>query len=150
MKFLNRYNHKRPSSPCGKETMTQAQFLDDCDINKILSRYKVTGALPPERAEGVFIDCTAYGDFAENIQRITEAKQLFQDLPSTVRARFGNDPVAFYDFVMDDANTEECIKLGMKIQRKRERTAVDAIDELKNVVTAQAASPSTVGDGIAK
>ncbi len=145
-KFLTRYNHANPKSPCGEKTMTSAQFARECDINCILEDYKITGALPPARHTGDFIDCSKYGDFADAIQRVTEAKAQFAALPSTLRDRFGNDPVAFYNFVMDDANLDECVKLGLRERKVIEKSATDLLQEISDKVTPRA-DASTVASG---
>lgn len=145
-KFLTRYNHANPKSPCGEKTMTSAQFARECDINCILQDYKITGALPPARNPGDYIDCSKVGDFAEAVQRVAEAKEQFAALPSTLRDRFGNDPVAFYDFVMDEKNAEECVKLGLREPRIVEKSTNDLLQEISEKVTPRA-DASTVAPG---
>lgn len=146
--FRTRWSHANPVSPCGKQSMTSAQFMSETDINSILRTYKITGALPPARAEGQYIDCSEIGDFAESIQRVTEAKQLFDNLPSTVRARFGHSPEQFYDFVMNEDNADECVKLGLAVKYKKPATLDDVVGVIVDKgVTAPAAEGSTPPEG---
>jgi phage internal scaffolding protein len=48
---------------------------------------------------------------------------MFNDLPSSIRSRFGNDPAAFLDFVNDEGNADEMIKLGL-IEKTGEVAAI--------------------------
>ena len=58
-------------------------------------------------------DFTTVADFhaAQNI--IAEATQSFDLLPAALRKRFDNDPAKLLEFLEDDSNREEAIKLGL-------------------------------------
>lgn len=93
--------------------VTDQSFKDECDINTIMARYQSTGALPVlNSAEAQWLDVTGM-DFQGHMDAIIEAQNLFDQLPSAIRDRFGNDPAAFLDFTSDSKNTVEIAKMGL-------------------------------------
>lgn len=96
------------------ESATKQSFKDECDINRIMARYQVTGVLPEQLMPGQpqFVDVTGV-DYLTGMQKIAEAKSLFQALPATVRLRFKNDPGEFLDFAQDPNNQDELVELGL-------------------------------------
>ena len=62
---------------------------------------------------GTYGDFSEMGDYMENMNKIVQAREMFDALPSRVRERFGNNPGAMIDFVMDPNNKEEAKKLGL-------------------------------------
>lgn len=146
MKFKTIYNYKSPKGIVNKSaSMTQAQFQDECDINKIMDRYMRTGCLsdPLNRMRpGTYGDFTEMGDYMENMNKIVQAREMFDALPAKVRERFGNNPGAMIDFVMDPANQKEAIDLGLL-----EVTSTNEIKEIKESVNTGTVSSSTTEDG---
>jgi len=102
-------------------SMTQQQFADECDINNIVasnaSGRPIThlNQSTPEFAD--FGDST---DFHAHQNYLAEAREAFDALPSHVRARFNNDPAALLDFVTDEKNIDEAVKLGLATLRPEE------------------------------
>ena len=146
MKFKTIYNYKSPKGIVNKSaSMTQAQFQDECDINKIMDRYMRTGCLsdPLNRMRpGTYGDFTEMGDYMENMNKIIQAREMFEALPAKVRERFGNNPGAMIDFVMDPANQKEAIDLGLlEVISTNENK-----ETIKNVTSGTEAS-STTEDG---
>jgi len=73
-----------------------------------------TGEMPvlDDRAPQ-YLDVSSGFDFAAMQAQIIEAQSLFDDLPSTLRTRFSNDPAAFLAYCQDDANRPEMEMLGL-------------------------------------
>ena len=117
MNFKTIYNYTSPKGIVNKAaSMTQAQFQDECDINKIMDRYMRTGCLSDPLSQmkpGTYGDFSDLGDYMENMNKVIEAREMFDALPAKVRERFGNNPGAMIDFVMDPNNQEEAVKLGL-------------------------------------
>lgn len=98
----------RDDSPGAKQ-----EFKDECDINRIMKR--VLKGQVPALAAGA----PQYGDFAgvedfhtaQNV--LLTATAQFARLPSEIRKRFGNSPVAMLEFVHNEKNREEAVKLGL-------------------------------------
>lgn len=93
--------------------MTKQSFKDSCDINKMLKKAQKQGSLAhlikyPEAVYGEFD-----GEFTllDATQKIARAGQIFGDLPSEVRAEYGNDPIAY----VTDMNTR--VKNGEDIAK---------------------------------
>lgn len=92
---------------------TDQSFAADADINTIMARYQSTGEIPlVNQAYPQFLDVTEQ-DFQEHMNIVAEANQLFSELPSRLRDRFGNDPAAFLGFVSDEDNRVEMARLGL-------------------------------------
>lgn len=90
---------------------TRQDFVQELDINRIISRYRATGLLRQSQS-GVplYLDHTALpGDYQHALNIVNEAQAFFMALPSEVRSRFGNDPSAFCDFAGDPANRQQLI-----------------------------------------
>lgn len=95
---------------------TQQHEMDSVDVNKIMSRYQKVGItynkLPPSQ-RGIYGDFTQIQTFQEAHQAIVDARAGFMTLPSTVRARFENDPQQLFNFLNDPNNQQEAIDLGL-------------------------------------
>ena len=114
-----------------EEGMTQAQFAEEADINEIVRRFGLTGQLPENVRVPVSGDFTGVYDFQTAMNAVVEAEEAFMELPGELRARFANDPQRLMEFMADDKNREEAVKLGL-VNKPPERTRdmVQAIDEL--------------------
>lgn len=142
--FKTIYNHAKPISPNGGVSMTDQQYVKECDINTILKQYGATGRLPVDIREGVSGDFSGIGDYKDCLDRINHAKDSFAALPSTIRDRFGNDPTAYVEFVLDPANTDECIRLGLKVKPEpAPETEVDVLKRIEEKVTPKGNNPAS-------
>lgn len=95
---------------------TKQEFAAECDINTIMSKYMYTGEIPNlnERAPQ-YLDCSdnpAY-DYATAQNIIAQANTLFNELPSTIRNRFKNDPAAFLEFCSNEKNRDDLSEMGL-------------------------------------
>lgn len=113
--------------------MTQQQFKDECDINRIMDRYLRTGVLSDplqQRQPGTYGDFSELGDYMEHMNKVVEAREMFEALPAKVRERFANNPANMIEFVMDSDNRAEAIKLGLL-----------EVSELTDVTSPEVSSP---------
>lgn len=96
-------------------TKTVQSFTEDSDINVLVRRFGITdGAIPPAAADPRFYgDFTDAPDFRQALDATRAAQQRFSELPADLRKRFGHDPVELWQFVNDEKNAEEAIKLGL-------------------------------------
>jgi len=104
---------------CGPETKTQQQFKDEVDINTIVERFGVTGELPPTINFPTEQDFTETFDFQTAMNITVAAREEFMKMPAKARARFMNDPQKFMEFIHDNENADEAIKLGLAIKREK-------------------------------
>ena len=108
------YGEHRPirSGVVCQDKAARQEFKDECDINRIMKKYRSTGVLP-QRPGGMFGDFSEVGDFLEAQNFVRLASERFASLPSDVRKRFDNDPGLLLQFIQDKANREEAVKLGL-------------------------------------
>lgn len=97
---------------CKDESLTEQEHIEEADINYIADKFMRTGEMPqvlqlptPAEFDGIF-------DFQTAMNTIAKAKLEFASLPAKIRSRFENDPAQLLEFVNDDNNREEAIRLG--------------------------------------
>lgn len=112
IKFRTKYDRVKVKSPCGRKSLTDQQYKDECSIEGIVKKYGILGQ-PIPRPFGSGADVSEFQDFAANMQKVTEARNRFMDLPSDIRARFGHSPEAFFSWLSNPEHTEEAVKLGL-------------------------------------
>lgn len=105
---------------CKDESLTQQQFLTECDINHIADVYMKTGLAPQVLQLPTQGDFEGIFDFQGAMNTIKTAKDQFMLLPAKIRTRFNNDPAELIAFVQDDDNLNEALKLGFIDKEKYE------------------------------
>lgn len=84
--------------------LTKQSFRDQCDVNKIIAKAQKAGGLSHlDQYEGVYADFANY-DFEGQQEILARGSSIFADLPSSIRAEFGNQPSRFFEYVNDPAN----------------------------------------------
>ena len=132
MKKLRRRQITYNSQP----SMTKQSFKDECNINKIMDKFQKSGAINHYAAHAPqYGDCT-HIELLDAQLIVANANSMFEDLPSSIRAKFENDPGQFLDFVQDENNSEEMIKLGLKNAPPTQRT-------VENPTTPPPTNPTT-------
>jgi hypothetical protein len=92
---------------------TEQHHKKECDINEIIRKYDKTGLIMHvSKFEAKFGDMTA-NDFKTMQDKITNAVNMFEDLPSHIRSRFDNHPAELLRFMEDPNNRQEAIELGI-------------------------------------
>jgi len=108
--YLSRIDRVRWSTT--QPSMTKQEFAREADINVLMGRYLSTGVIPPAVRQGYFADVDSL-DYQQALGLVHEAQALFDQLPSKVRERFGNNPAALMEFVADSRNRDEAVSLGL-------------------------------------
>lgn len=98
---------------CMDKSMAQQHMADECNINKLVERFVVTGEMPQLQMPPMQGDFTAAPTYQESLNLMIEARESFMQLPAKIRSRFQNDPGQFVDFTSDPANSEELRKMGL-------------------------------------
>lgn len=93
------------------ENRTHQEFGAECDINNIMAKYQRTGLVDHVAKHGLHYGDFPAMDFREALEFLDEAQQMFDELPSTVRRHFDNDPAAFLEFVQDPENKDKVVEL---------------------------------------
>lgn len=94
----------------------QKHFQADSDINNIIAKYKKTGILGNPSLSG---RKPMYGDFSDvdfaaTQRKIAMIRNAFGIMPEDIQKRFENNPDKLLEFLADDKNNEEAVKLGLK------------------------------------
>lgn len=93
---------------------TDQSFRDEADINTIMARYQSTGEMPIlNEMNPQFLDVDEGMDFQTHMDFILDAQDMFDQLPSRIRDRFGNNPGAFLEFSTSPDNRLELAKMGL-------------------------------------
>lgn len=121
MKFHTKYNKPSSvSSPVGTVSLTDSQYLNECDINFVMRRCASGDTTFVRADQPLFADVSEIGDFAKSMDKMLEARHIFESLPSELRKRCGNDIRSFIDFALNPVNEAECIKYGLRTAPKKE------------------------------
>ena len=102
---------------CEEPTLAQQHFKDECDINNILRQFNITGLLPESPLSPRYGDFSGISDYHTALNRVIAAEDEFMALPANIRARFDNDPAQLINFLDDESNKDEAIKLGLVDQK---------------------------------
>lgn len=86
---------------------------ESSDINVIVKRFGLTGAMPPNPRVPHYGDFEGVDDFQSAMEAVRRAQEDFLALPPDLRSRFGNDPQGLLEFVENPDNYEEAVKLGL-------------------------------------
>lgn len=107
--------HERVPAKVGDTSQRAKQsFKEECDINNILARARETGTVTHvNERPGQYMELPDNLTFHESLNAVIRAQEAFEDLPSEIRRRFGNDPALFLDFVHDEENYDEMVELGL-------------------------------------
>lgn len=100
------------------ESLTQQQYKDDCDVNIIMERYMKTGMMPQSVAPMLEGDFSNLPSYAEAMQTVIDAQDMFMEIPAKIRLKFENDPQQLINYLADPSNDEEAIKLGLKLPKE--------------------------------
>ena len=98
---------------CPDPSLAQQNFKDESDINFIVRQFGLTGELPRQTISPQYGDFTGVLDYHSAVNAVLAAQDEFMDLPAQMRARFDNDPAKLIDFLGNEENRDEAIKLGL-------------------------------------
>lgn len=115
MDFATRYKPpKSPSLACKDASLTRQEYVRECDLNDIMRRYAAGLApLPVGSREPMYGDFSAVPDYQGALQIVIDAQSRFSELPSDLRKRFANDPAQLMEFLSDESNRDEAVRLGL-------------------------------------
>jgi len=115
MKFASAYQNKRQSKKfISPESHVKQSFKDECDINQIMRKYTKTGLVTHvQKHMGNYDDLVDVPTYHDALNKVLDANESFETLPSSVRNRFNNNPAEFIDFVGDPSNESEMRDLGL-------------------------------------
>lgn len=117
------YEHITEPSMCHQE------FAEECDINNLMRRY--TYAQLPD-IPTVVSSFSQMVDYHDMMNEAARARQAFDLLPGELRQRFGNNPQELIEFLNDEKNRDEAVKLGL-VNPKQEPKNDPVLEELRTL-----------------
>ncbi len=98
---------------CGP-SRTKQSFRDEVNINSIIRRFERNGMVTHlNKTAPFFGDVSGITGYQDAMNKVIEAKQLFMKMSPDVREKFKNNPENMIQYLSDDKNKEEAIKLGI-------------------------------------
>lgn len=98
-------------------SLTHPEFRDECDINLVMGRYMVDREMPRPSAHAPRLRYADYesgpADFFDAQLRLKRAGVAWESLSPAVRQRFSGGPAALLQFLDDESNRAEAIRLGL-------------------------------------
>ncbi len=92
------------TQPVYQDGRTKQSFKDEADITKIMARADRAGTMSHlQKFQGVYADFSDF-DFVEQTSKLTQGREIFDELPAEVRQEFGQSPAKFFNYVNDPAN----------------------------------------------
>lgn len=83
------------------------------DLTTILRKHLSGQVVPTMRGTARYGDFSNIGTYQDAMEVVLKADNAFYELPSAVRKRFDNDPAKLLDFLQDNNNLDEAVKLGL-------------------------------------
>ena len=98
---------------CPEPTLAQQHAKDETDLNIILEKMMHTGTMPLGDSMGGYGDFSEATDYHTIMNRLKDADNAFMSLDARIRDRFANDPSRLIDFMNEESNRDEAIRLGL-------------------------------------
>lgn len=96
------------------ETPVQQHMKDEVDINNIIKKYDRTGLITHvNQSVAQYGDFSEVNEYQESLNMVINAQNAFDELPSSIRKRFGNDPGEFFEFATNPDNHDAMVELGL-------------------------------------
>lgn len=143
IKIYSRYDKPaRKGTNTGKDSPTQQHMANEVNINMIMAKAKKTGQMPVfQNMNPMYGDVSDFGSYQEALMQIQSAQNDFNALPGAIKARFGHNPGNLLQFLSDENNREEAVKLGL-IPKKEEKQQVGEVKPVEKPVEKPAEKPA--------
>lgn len=123
MQFKTRYGDRKETEGITfvEPSLTIQSEFKSTTVDYYLQRYSATGLLgDPNRAvQAQFGDFSELQDFQTSQNLIARTKEQFDSLPSGLRAQFDHNVNTYVEFLLDPANKEKAIELGLMNPEKK-------------------------------
>lgn len=110
---LRSSERKRVQTEMNPESDVQQHLANDADINTIMAKYRRTGVLPIVHCQPRYGDFSSGLSFHELLMKADRCRDEFDALPADIKKRFRQDPAELIDFLDDEKNRDEAIKMGL-------------------------------------
>lgn len=99
------------------ERLTVQGERDMADINKIIQRMEKTGTILGPTREPFYGDVSGFTGLADALEMVQNARELFMQIPASIREKFDNDPVKMVAFLEDPGNLDAAVEMGLVEKR---------------------------------
>ena len=121
-KFFTLYDEQppKPHVEITQPSLADQTYADECDIHHIIANFNTTGIVDSVGAHDPvtlqYGDTTLLPDYETACNLVANVNAEFADLPSSVRAEFGNDPRNLLDALTstDEKVVSRLEELGLK------------------------------------
>jgi len=121
-------------------SLTQQEFASESDINNIMAKYSYSDMQSfAQDSPRNYLDLSDPIDFQLHQDEIVKANAAFAELPAKVRKEFDNDPVKFLEFVHNEDNRDEMLRLGLLAEKQESNTISSSAKQ--NSENAEGAAP---------
>lgn len=97
-------------------SLTQQSSKDECDIHIIMRKAEKHGIVTHlNKYAGTYSDMVSAPNYHEAMVLLANANSMFESVPSSIRAKFGNDPARFLDFMQNENNRDKILKMGLDV-----------------------------------
>lgn len=125
---------------CVGPSMTEQHHANEVNINQIVSRYSKTGVLPSRSGMPRYGDFSGVSDYQTACEAVRAAESGFMTLAPEIRRRFENDPGKLLEFLADEKNYVEAVKLGLVVAPAADEPPIVAVEASGESVEAPSAS----------
>lgn len=127
-------------------TIRDADVVKECDIHYLYSNLLKFGTAYPGRLTKPsripqFVQSVAPRDLATAMDVVNKAREQFEQLPVEVRDKFNYNPYRFMEFVTNDKNKEELVKMGLANIVKPVKTLAQEVADIIKPVEKPAEKP---------
>lgn len=99
---------------CLDASRTQQSFADECDINRIMSKFRKTGELNHlAKVNPTYGDFSSGADYKESLDQVKAAQADFGSLSAEIRSAMDNNPAVFLEFMADPENEDAAREMGL-------------------------------------
>lgn len=117
------------------DSLTDQSSKKSSDINQIMKQYAKTGMLPQySKKQPVYFDETLIPDAITSFNVVNRARELFYELPSSVRKLCDNDPSKMESVLSDPTNQDFLVKHGVLLKRETSPSATSNSSQHSDIV----------------
>jgi len=127
-------------------SLTKQSFTEECNINNIMKKYQKTGAIDHVNKHEASYGYATSDDFQTSLEIVARGRDMFNELPSSIRTKFDNDPAKFLDFVQDNKNIKEMQELGLAHKLQQDPTPAETSEAKIPEGDAKQAPPAGEGE----
>lgn len=91
------------------------EYVKDCDINSILQAWALGYPINTTDEQRQFFATPEHFEFdlRDKLEKGRQVEESFKELPVHIQTRFNHNPFDLIDFLANEANYDEAVKLGI-------------------------------------